>query len=100
MVHKHKTLKQPEWYQDTESSWSDVGEDARVWRTGYKGFMITVYPVKLIREGMEGWEYILNHPKKTKGDDWDSGIESYEGRHAPNPETAKRWAVNTVNEWE
>jgi len=101
MVHKITKSKTPKWWKDEEFAYSEVGEDASVWRTSYKGFQIKIYPVCLIKKGLKGWEYTLFHEKKTKGDDWDSGYEtSTGGDHASDAETAKRWAINTVNEWD
>jgi hypothetical protein len=101
MVHKITKSKTPKWWEDKDFSYSDVGEDANVWRTSYKGFQITVYPVKLYNKNSKGWEYKLFNPKKIEHEEWDSLFETSEGGdHASDSETAKRWAINTVNEWE
>jgi len=93
-----KKTDEPVWYQDTEDSPSEIGVDAKVWRTDYKGFSIKVYPCKLINKNREGWEYELWNEKRNI--DWDSWTEtSVGGDHASDAETAKKWAIRTVDEW-
>jgi hypothetical protein len=62
---KTKNLK---WHTGTEYAYSDIGVDnADVFRTGicYKGkcYDITVYPLELISQGFDGWEYRISVSK-------------------------------------
>lgn len=103
MVHTRKKIKKRKagWHTDTEDGWTEQGVESIVHRGFYKGFQITVYPTKLLNKNEKGWEYRLSHKKKTGEDDWDSwGETSTGGDHANTPEEAKRWALNTIDEWD
>lgn len=90
------------WHTEVHPPWREAGEESTVWKGYYKGFEITVYPLRLVDENANGWEYKLFHPAKTEGADWDSAFETSGGGgdHARSAEEAKRWATQTVDTWE
>jgi hypothetical protein len=80
------------WYEDTDFAYTDAGVDkAKVWKTAYKNYYITAYPVKLFDKNEKGWEYRIIH-----GDDEYDSIAETIGSHAETPEEAMEWAKQTL----
>jgi hypothetical protein len=83
-----------EWIEDTGFAFSDAGEDkAKVYTTGYEGYYLEVFPMKLVNKNLKGWEYqIIN---EDKGIEYISGVES-DGPSAKTPKEAMEWAASTL----
>ena len=104
---KRRTLDQKledlHWYTDTDYAYSDMGVDeAKVYETEieYKGkcYDITVYPMELVDQDLEGWEYkiyTLNEDGEII-DEYNSAIGG--GYSFSTPEEAKRASISTLKE--
>ena len=91
------------WYRDIDDAYSDIGVDeAEVYRTGMdfkgKNYEITVYPMKLISEGLGGWDYKIYTLNKNGEiiDEYDPGIDSYQ--HFSTSEEAKKASIGSLRE--
>ena len=104
---KRRTLDQKledlHWYTDTDYAYSDMGVDeAKVYKTGidYKGkfYDITVYPLKLIDEDLDGWEYKIYTLDKNDEiiDEYDAGV--YADYHFNTLDEAMRASISTLKE--
>lgn len=99
------TTIQIEWNKDIEDS-LDSEREIKIFRTHYKGFDITVYPLTKVLENGKGYEYELYNEERNIN--WDSlfetsntiiSIDSHND-HAEDAEQAKKWAIRTVDEWD
>ncbi len=83
------------WYKDTGFAMSDAGVDsATIYNTGFEGYYLEVFPMKLINKNLRGWEYrIINNEKDIEYE------SSYSGDHAETPEEAMEWAESTLEDF-
>ena len=103
---KRRTLDQKledlHWYTDTHSAYSDAGVDeAKVYETGidYKGkiYTITVYPIELVNEDLEGWGYKIYTLKNDEIiDEYDAGWDS--AYIFSTPEEAMEASISTLKD--
>ncbi|MFP3257640.1 MAG: hypothetical protein RXO36_07560 [Candidatus Nanopusillus acidilobi] len=96
-------LENLHWYTETEYGYSDVGVDeAEVYKTEmcYKGncYEITVYPLELIDEDLEGWDYKIYTLNKNGEilDEYDAGVGAV--YHFSTSEEAKGASISTLKE--
>jgi len=96
-------LENLHWYTETEYGYSDVGVDeAEVYKTEmcYKGncYEITVYPLELIDEDLEGWDYKIYTLNKNGEilDEYDAGVGAV--YHFSTSKEAKEASISTLKE--
>ena len=103
MTERINLEKELTWHTDIEYAYSDLGIDkATVYRAGVdsknKYYEITVYPLALIDENANGWDYRI--VTVTKGckviDEYDAGAEHY--THFASSEEAKKAGIKTLKE--
>ena len=103
---KRSTLDQKlenlDWYTDTDYAYSDMGVDeAEVYRTEmcYKGYCyeITVYPVALIDQDLDGWEYKIYTLKNDEIiGEYDAGFSAE--NHFSNEKEAMESSISTLKD--
>ncbi|MFP3257217.1 MAG: hypothetical protein RXO36_05415 [Candidatus Nanopusillus acidilobi] len=95
-------LENLQWYTETEEAYSDLGVDeSRVYKAEicYKGncYEITVYPVALIDQDLDGWEYKIYTIKNDEIiGEYDAGLDAVD--HFSNEEEAKRASISTLKD--
>ena len=88
-------LERLSWVKDKGFAFSDAGDDeATVYNTYYKGYYVEVFPLKLVRKGLKGWEYqIINNEK---GIEYFSPAESGGNHPARTSKEARKYAISTL----